>query len=371
MYLCNPMAKTTKPQNLTWSNDTQLVGLVLELEATSTTSLYAQYTIALHAWFLNQVRQYDPDLSAYLHDGESEKPFNISALAGQFVPTGTQLQLQAHQTYQWHVNALTQPVAEFFQHWLTNLPTTVEVRNAPLQIKNVNIAHAPTTYSQLLQQYSSKNRDVKLSFISPTSFRRQGHHFPLPVPVNLFHSYLRRWNDFSGMSVEQDAFLEWIDKGVIINQFHLDSTKVAAGKRGSVTGFMGAMSLSLNQKALGNPEFTKLFYALVKLAPYCGTGHKTTFGLGQTRLDWVESVPETSQVLTSLLGERISELTELFKVQKKRQGGERAEKTASTWATILARREMGESLIDIATDLEIPYETVKTYAKLARNALKE
>jgi CRISPR-associated endoribonuclease Cas6 len=30
---------------------------------------------------------------------------------------------------------------------------------------------------------------------------------------------------------------------------------------------------------------------------------------------------------------------------------------------------MGESLQDIVTDLEMPYETVKTYVKLAQKAL--
>ena len=41
-----------------------------------------------------------------------------------------------------------------------------------------------------------------------------------------------------------------------------------------------------------------------------------------------------------------------------------------TRATILARQEVGESLVAIASDLEMPYETVKTYAKRARRALK-
>jgi len=222
-----------------------------------------------------------------------------------------------------------------------------------------------------LQSSPGKHSQVSLSFISPTSFRRKGHHFPLPVPVNLFHSYLRRWNDFSGLPVAQEAFLDWIDEGVIIHQHRLESMKVAAGKQGSVTGFTGAISCGLSKAALANTEFTQLFYALVKLAPYCGTGHKTTFGLGQTRLNWVE--PEASdsvQVLTNLLGERIGELTALFTAQRKRTGGDRADKIATTWATILARREMGESLQAIATDLEMPYETVKTYVKLARRHLK-
>ncbi|MEH1976236.1 MAG: CRISPR-associated endoribonuclease Cas6 [Nostoc sp.] len=368
--------RKTKPQAESpsslprWADDTELVGLVFELEPTTSTSLYSQYTIGLHAWFLDQVRQFNPELSAYLHDGESEKPFNISALSGQLLASGRQLQLEAKQIYRWHVNALSPRVVQFLKQWLTQLPQILDLRGAPLQIKQVSIAHSATTYAQLLQSLPEKT--VNFSFVSPTSFRRKGHHFPLPVPVNLFHSYLRRWNDFSGIPIEQEPFLHWIDEGVIIHQHRLESMKVAAGKRGSVTGFTGVMSCGLSKAALANSEFTPLFYALARLAPYCGTGHKTTFGLGQTRLDWVE--PETNvptQVLTNLLGERIDELTTLFTAQRKRTGGDRTDKIASTWATILARREMGESLQVISQDLEMPYATVKTYVKLARRALKD
>ncbi|OYD99701.1 CRISPR-associated endoribonuclease Cas6 [Nostoc sp. 'Peltigera membranacea cyanobiont' 232] len=369
---CKTEPQPKFPSSLpTWADDTELVGLVFELEPTTSTSLYSQYTIGLHAWFLDQVRQLNPELSAYLHDGESEKPFNISALSGQLLASGRQLQLEAKQIYRWHVNALSPRVLQFLKQWLTELPQILDLRDAPLQIKQVSIAHPSATYAQLLQLSPEKPSNVNFSFVSPTSFRRKGHHFPLPVPVNLFHSYLRRWNDFSGMPIEPEPFLDWIDEGVIIHQHHLESMKVAAGKRGSVTGFTGVMSCGLSKPALANSEFTQLFYALARLAPYCGTGHKTTFGLGQTRLDWVE--PEVSspiQVLTNLLGERIDELTALFTAQRKRTGGDRTDKIASTWATILARREMGESLQVISQDLEMPYATVKTYVKLARRMLR-
>ncbi len=56
---------------------------------------------------------------------------------------------------------------------------------------------------------------------------------------------------------------------------------------------------------------------------------------------------------------------------RKRTGGDRAQRVAETWATVLARREFGESLQAIAEDLEMPYQTVKTYAKLARRSLRE
>ena len=361
----------SKNTPLIWADDTELVSLVFELEVTDSTALYSQYTIGLHAWFLDQVRQSNPMLSEYLHDGESEKPFSISALEGQLLPTGKQLQLQANHIYRWQINAISQSVVQFLSQWLTQPPTTLKLRDACLQIKQISIVHSPTTYNQLLQS-SINHRNINLSFVSPTSFRRKGHHFPLPVPFNLFHSYLRRWNDFSGMPIEQEAFLEWIDENVIIHKHRLESVKVAAGKRGSVTGFTGAICLGLSKSALANIEFTQLFYALVQLAPYCGTGHKTTFGLGQTCLNWVELESNTpAEIINNRLPERIEELTAIFTAQRKRIGGERTEKIATTWATILARREMGESLQVIAEDLEIPYTTAKTYVKLARRMLKD
>lgn len=43
-----------------------------------------------------------------------------------------------------------------------------------------------------------------------------------PVSSNLFNSYLRRWNDFSGHSVDSEAFLEWIKESVWIDRHWLE-----------------------------------------------------------------------------------------------------------------------------------------------------
>ena len=143
-----------------------------------------------------------------------------------------------------------------------------------------------------------------------------------------------------------------------------------------MTGFTGAVTYTLDRKAAEQPEFVAMFYALGQLAPYCGTGHKTTFGLGETHLGWQvegEQILETAPtpIAQMALAERIEELSALFLSQKKRQGGDRAQYTADTWATILARREVGNSLGAIAQDMDLPYETAKTYSKLARRALRQ
>jgi len=366
----NPLP--TKP-SVALPATTELVGLNFSLEAIASGELYPQYTIGLHAWFLNQIREFDPELSAYLHDGESEKPFTISGLNGQFTAHSRSLRVEAGATYQWQVTALSKPVVRGIATWLKQLPDTLDLKGSPLKIQGVDLQLPPLTYKKLWQQASESQGTVDLSFLTPTSFRRRGHHFPLPVPTNLFHSYLRRWNDFSGQPYEPDEFLEWVEEHVVIHQHQLVSEKVAAGKRGSVTGFTGVMRLGLSSRAADDPEFQQLFYALVELAPYCGTGHKTTFGLGQTRRGWQIETSEVSPTPTIqvVLANRIAELTDRFIAQRKRTGGDRATQIAETWATVLARRELGESLQVIAEDLEMSYETVKTYAKLARRSLRE
>ncbi len=372
----SPSTRRASTKTQLWPDRTQLLGLTLQLQPLQDATLYPQYTIGLHAWFLDQVRQSDPALSAYLHDGQSEKPFTISALQGIDPAPSSSPRLSSDRIYTWSLTALSSPVVTWLAQWLTSPPAQLDLRGAPLRIidwglRDPSSPYPPTTYAQLLDIPLPKTPTITLSFQSPTSFRSRKHHFPLPVPTNLFHSYLRRWNDFSGLPYDQDDFLDWIESSVIIRRHHVQSVKTVAGKRGSVTGFTGAIELSLATSALSHPDYPQLFMALGHLAPYCGTGHKTTFGLGQTRLGWTpaptEAAPPTAQ---DLLAQHIADLTDQFIAQRKRTGGDRARKTAETWATILARRERGESLQDIAIDLEMPYETVKTYTKLARRALQ-
>ena len=354
-----------------WPKSTELTGLTFDLVAEKDSELYPQYTIGLHAWFLQQIQALDPALSAYLHDAATEKAFNISGLSGQFTTHSRTLQLQAGKSYQWQVNGFSRRTVVGIEQWLRHLPDVVALKNAPLTIQAVRVTQGPTTYKALAKVAVSNS--LNLSFVSPTSFRRKGHHLPLPWPTNVFHSYLRRWNEFSEQPIDQEAFLAWVDEGVIVQRHQLQTSKIAAGKRGSVTGFTGAITYGLSAKARSHPEFTQLFFSLGQFAPFCGTGHKTTFGLGQTRLGWQPSVATEPELPSAqvLLAERIEELTTFFVDQKKRTGGNRAQDSAEKWATILARRELGDSLQAIAKDMDLRYDTAKTYCKLARRALRE
>lgn len=352
--------------------ETDLVGIGLEVVPVYTCVLYPQYTIALHAWFLKQVQQFSPALSAELHDNQTEKAFTLSSLMGPMMSTEQGWQVSGQQTYEWVITALSRPVVDFLGQWLPKLPEHFRIKHHPFKIKAWGIVYPALSYAQLNQPPTRTlaSRKVTLSFMSPTSFRRKGHHLPLPWPTNVFHSYLRRWNTFSGEVMDQDRFLDWVDDSVIILRHQLESTKILAGKQGAVTGFTGSVEFGIAGPGRDHPQWTTLLHTLSQLAPYFGTGHKTTFGLGQTRLGWyLNQHPKTITTETSL-SLRIAELTDYFLGQRCRQGGERSLNAATTWATILARRETGESLQTIADDLQMNYATIKTYAKLARKSLQ-
>lgn len=366
--------------NLVIPPRTELIGISLTIETTKELQLPPHYTTALHAWFLDQVRQTDPALSQKLHDGQDEKSFSISG-----IPEIAQInQLQAHQPYQWQITALDAALCNWLRTWLKQPPTNLRLNSTTCKIVDRQISLPATTYQKIWQQ-ATHFPPLELSFISPTSFRKRHHHMPLPIPENIFHSYLRRWNHFAPHSFDQDEFLEWVNNSIVILRHDIRSSKVAAGKSGSVTGFTGQVQFGFATVAKQNPEFQQLTVALVQCAPYLQTGHKVTFGLGQTRSGWIPQsvvsaqkteppailpkIPDIIALRNRIFQQRRQELVPLFLAQKKRQGGDRAINTANLWAEIIARQEVGDSLASIAADLKIPYDTAKKYAQLARKQL--
>ena len=371
------MSISKKTVKYPWTDDTEIVSITLTLKAIADIELSPNYTTAFHAWFLHQVRASDPQLSAYLHDGQSEKAFTISPLNGKLELIANTLLAKVDSTYTWTISALSNDLCEWLRNWYSDHPETINLYNGNFAIAQISINQPATTYNNLWSASSNPESKFTLAFLTPTCFRSKNHHLPLPIPYNIFHSYLRRWNAFAPEAFPQEEFLTWIEKVVYITSYDLECTKVAVAKQGYVTGFTGTVEFAVDLKASRNSDFERLLSALIKLAAYCGTGHKTTFGLGQTRLIGKNEIgngkSEKDLITTTPIQEhlikRIAELTDLFLQTKKRQGGDRAQNTATVWATILARRELGESLKVIAIDLDMPYETVRKYAQAARKAI--
>jgi CRISPR-associated endoribonuclease Cas6 len=388
-----PRPNAATPPYLPWPNQPDLIGIQLTLRPSQDCTLPSNYTYWLHAWFLDQIRQIDPTLSAYLHDNQTEKAFTLSGFLGDIQTRDRSLQLMAQNSYHCNITALCAPACQGLQHWLMHPFTDIQLRDSTWQITDWQIALPATTYETLWHQ-ADQSGPLSLTFLSPTGFRKNGNHMPLPIPENLFHSYLRRWNTFAHLEFDPDEFLQWVNACVVLLRHDIRSSKAQPGKQGSVTGFIGNIQLGLTAKAQQEPEYVQLVQALINTAPYFGTGHKVTFGLGQTRLGWFDPSPQVSpiptpppiqpdrlmprspqesivQIRKDLIKARIAELEPIFLASKKRQGGDRAKQTAHLWASIIAHQESGDSLKAIAADLNLPYETVKKYAQLARKHMAE
>jgi CRISPR-associated endoribonuclease Cas6 len=382
------MAPKTPPSPL-WKTSPELVGLQIELQPTQDSILPSNYTYWLHAWFLDQIRQIDPELSAELHDNQTDKAFTLSGFLGDSKSIDRTIQFFARNTYRCQITALNKPLCNALKNW--RIPKNIKLRDITFQVRHWQISLPPTTYTALWNKVSADD-ELSLNFLSPTAFHKNGNHMPLPIPENLLHSYLRRWNSFARRQFDLDEFLPWVREGVVLLRHNIRSTKAQPGKQGSVTGFTGTIQLGITNKALRDPLHSQLAHALIAAAPYFGTGHKVTFGLGQTRSGWalaespmpkIKSLPSPESATLQRevpvpvkstprkLAARIKELQPIFLASKKRQGGDRALKTAELWATIIARQEHGDSLKAIAADLGLPYDSVKKYSLLARRYLDE
>ncbi len=376
---------------------TELIGITLTIQPPTDIQLRPQYVTALHGWFLDCVRRTNPTLSQQLHDGQDEKPFTISGFWGEIPTVEQKLQLGAEQSYQWQITAFSSPLCDWLRQWLAKPPRILRLNATMCKIINWQISIPATTYAEIWQQAATAS-PLELTFTSPTSFRKRKNHMPLPIPENIFQSYLRRWNHFAPQQFNQDEFLEWVNDCMIILRHEIRSSKVQAGKSGSVTGFIGRVQFGLTATARKTPQFQQLAHALIQSAPYFQTGHKVTFGLGQTQLGWLDliSTPNISPPTPAApnakpvtvyspqknnqeiaipsvksITAREQELETIFLSLKKRQGGERANKTAKLWAQIIARLETETSLKAISIELQMPYDTVKKYAQLAKKQLLE
>ncbi len=370
----------------------ELAAIQLEIEPIEDASLPSNYTYFLHAWFLDQMRSISPALSKVLHDNQEEKAFTLSGLLGQVDLRDREILFRAGDRYCCVITGLNAAVCQALGDWCGQMPQEMVLQGARFRIVAVEQVLPSLTYDEMWERATPG--DLSLTFVSATGFRKAGNYMPLPIPENLFHSYLRRWNVFAPVEFEMDDFLNWVNDCVVILRHEVRSVKVQAGKQGSVTGFVGLLQLGLAAKAGEEPEYVQLVRTLVDCAPYFGTGHKVAFGLGQTRSGWLLDAiakpmaepmrkpivkvivkPTVKATVDSarqaLIEVRRSELEGIFFGVKKRQGGDRARKAAQMWALILARYEAGESLKAIAGDLGLPYETVKKYAQLARRGLAE
>lgn len=224
---------------------------------------------AFHALFYQWLALGDYALSTKVHDQSGPRPFTVSPLYrvdGQ--PT---VYLTLLDDTLWP--ALSQGIS---------LTPTVEVIGRPLTLPAGGPHVQHRSYAELAAAASAETR-IRVRFLSPTSFRSHEMHYPLPDPTIVYQSWLNRWNEFAPENVRINvALLDIVAAHVAVGRYDLRTEMVDLGRNRKVVGFVGSVQYNIIRAAKIGDEWLRRLNLLADYASFCGTGHKTAQGMGQT-----------------------------------------------------------------------------------------
>lgn len=268
-----------------------LLSLVIMMRPEKQGTIPANQGRALEAEFLKWVGKQDTTRAKNLHDGDSLQPFTVSDLQG-CRPNGGFISLAPKQPLWWRITTLDPELSELIeQRLLPEFPSGMSLRKDRCSFSIEKASLDPkehpwadrTTYNELISRHllnkEMPDPSIHIEFNSPTTFHTGESHLPLPVPDKLLGSWVERWNSFSpvGLTQEVRPFAQDI---LALSRHELSTQVVHFGKR-TIIGFTGWCIFRILSK---DPYWLRLVHTLANYSFYCGTGVKTSCGMGQTRL---------------------------------------------------------------------------------------
>lgn len=273
---------------------TDLVSLVLTLRPMPRAGDLAEAPMwwgrASQALALEAIGLADGGLAAALHEGDGPRPFTTSSLLGRFPARG----LDPAGVYTLRMTALRRDVAgALAAAAAANGPlgpgAEVELDRRAFCVESV--ARSPavhpwaaaTSYTDLAASYlvtaAPPDRQVTLQFTSPTAFKSQERHVPLPLPDLVFGSLIERWNAFAPLAFPVEV-KRYAAECLAISRFDLTS-RPAPGKEGGVrVGGVGQITYTtLNY----DRYWMSVIHTLAAFALFSGVGIQTAAGMGQCR----------------------------------------------------------------------------------------
>lgn len=290
--------------------ETLLASFVLWLRPAESVFLNRNTGPAAHGLLLALVRESSPALAETLHDDAQVKPFTVSPLHGMLARASTRVVALPQETYWLRFTTLTEPVFNALNRSL--LPRlasggSVRIGDSPFDVLRVDLE--PTEDSDWgrlssfgeIWENASPGGSVALQFKSLTTFRQKGMNLLFPLPVNVFQGYWQKWNAFSGLPIDED-FPKWVEEHVAVEWHRLRSGSRPFGDF-RVNGFSGDCRYRAVSADAGR---LRELSALAAFGFYCGTGAKTTMGLGQSRIACPPGggANQAHQVVNNLGGER-------------------------------------------------------------------
>lgn len=252
-----------------------------------------------HAVFLSLLRMSNPEKAEEIHATSSQKPFTVSPLIGNGERRGNFLRIRAGTECWLRFTFLDDALfVHFGSALLTQDFPSIRLGGATFQLSRLVASGTETKdwsgaqiYEDLIESAGTDTRK-RVRFYSPTAFRelsprgqktRNQPHIDL---VRCYQSWVNKWNAFAPMQIDKRALLDFVGDHAGLTALESKSRMLDFGKH-KEAGFIGscAYQFFVDRQSEGkeNTEMLRLVNLLTDFAFYCGTGYKTTMGMGQTR----------------------------------------------------------------------------------------
>ncbi|NPV55581.1 MAG: CRISPR system precrRNA processing endoribonuclease RAMP protein Cas6 [Anaerolineae bacterium] len=269
-----------------------LVSAVIALKPAEIATIHADQGRAMNDIFLGWVQARDAALSAELHQGSEIRPYTVSDLRGAS-PAGSSRVLHPEKTLWWRITTLQERLSRLLlEHILPALPDHILLGEGqdPHRLDITACHTSPSshpwanviTYEELTQSRlmaARKPRTARtIEFVTPTVFRSKQRILPFPLPELVVNQWVNKWNNFAPIQFPA-GMQAFAAESLAVSRYVLRSHTVRQFG-GYLLGFTGRVTyIALEEDAY----WQRAFQTLTDFAFYCGTGAKTSFGLGQTR----------------------------------------------------------------------------------------
>ena len=177
----------------------------------------------------------------------------------------------------WTLNTLNAEAKEKIADKIKKMEK-VNIKYKEKEYKIVSIKEKSISYKDLVKENYLKDgsRRLKISFLTPTSFKQDGRYVIFPTVRLIFQSLMLKFDKLSSdMEVFGKDILETFESYTEITMyklrstyFHLDGTKIPS--------FIGDITITIK----GPAQLVNLANLLLKFGTYSGVGIKTGIGMG-------------------------------------------------------------------------------------------
>ena len=252
-----------------------------------------------HAAFLSLLRMGNAAKAAEVHAASRQKPFTVSPLIGKGERRGNFLRIRAGTECWLRYTFLDD---ELFTHFgnafLTQSLPSIRLGEATFQLSRMMASAGSDTdwsgahtYEELIESAQPDTR-IRVEFRSPTAFREltpQGRKTRNQANVDLarcYQSWINKWNAFAPMQIDKQRLLDFVTHQAALTDVESRSKMLDFGNHKEI-GFVGSCAYQCfaegQTESEEEDEMLRLANLLADFAFYCGTGYKTTMGMGQTR----------------------------------------------------------------------------------------